>query len=151
MRVLAHLLPSLAGRAAAVAAALLLTGAPRLLDAAAPLPVHRCQCGEHGAGHRCTCVLCALAARRAAAGKAPPCHRIALRTAAEELSGGSPCMTGCCSGPEERRAASGDPDPLVLPGIRLLPAPPGPRDRAEPRLARGETARRPELPPPRLG
>jgi hypothetical protein len=152
---------SLAGRAAAIALVVALSGVARAVPPR-PIGPHRCQCQAHGADHVCACRICNEALRRArlaAARKAdaavPPCHRAAAAKAREADAErerrriGRPSLLPTCGLPEP-----GDP---VTPGGDAFTVP------RAPTVARVEwtalvlvlecsepdRSAAPELPPPR--
>lgn len=102
---MATLAQGIVSRCAAAAVALLLSGAPDLVEPPSHSAGHRCHCPVKGGRHDCDCPLChAEAARRdGAASGQPACHkslaakaRAESEQAAARRAASGPCLTSAC-------------------------------------------------------
>jgi hypothetical protein len=143
-------------RVAAAVLAVLLSGAPRVLQLEAPLERHRCVC-RHAAGERCSCGQCSRAAAlaRARANAVARCHRAPAQGPRQERSPqrSAPCIEGACGGDRARALTSvAAIDPFALPTAPASPTTtPSRRVRLPPAASGDADPPEPETPPPRPG
>jgi hypothetical protein len=143
-------------RLAALAVALVLSGAGRVAGEVAERGQHRCMC-PRGA-HDCACPTCLEAERRRLedeAAKAPPCHRAALarRAADHRRAPGAPlptpCLRSACGGGDGGRIALPSPETFLLPPAAALPFTERAQRLFEPPRRSTDLPARPPVPPPR--
>jgi hypothetical protein len=148
-------------RVAGALVALLMSGAPQLLEAREPAARHRCHCPVREGRHDCDCPLCHAEASRAAPvapaqDRSPPCHGALAARAGEtpparRQAPCGPTLTSSCGDPEGRVPSPLAGQSFPLPSALLLTR----LETVERIAARTASPRStwlaPEPPPPRQG
>ena len=136
-------------RLLAVVAALVLTGAPRLVAASAPRPTHYCKC-LRSAAH--DCAHCHPGAIKSGedANDGPPCHRATGKAKEQQpATDTAPRFCHCCGDPETRLAWTAAPDEFVLPGAFVPTVNPSSSSVGAHQDVRRTSGQNPDTPPPK--